>query len=110
MATFLHAVSSVTLILLLTASGYLCAAMGWMGQPAKAFISKFLMTLAIPCMCVYGLTNNLTHDLLVGSAGFLLVPLICTSASFLLSWGLGRQLRPARGSVTRALVGQPRRL
>lgn len=96
MATFLHAVSSVTLILLLTASGYLCAAMGWMGQPAKAFISKFLMTLAIPCMCVYGLTNNLTHDLLVGSAGFLLVPLICTSASFLLSWGLGRLLRLPR--------------
>ena len=29
MEGFLHAVSSVTIILLLTATGYLCAARGW---------------------------------------------------------------------------------
>lgn len=31
MEGFLHAVSSVTIILLLTATGYLCAERGWMG-------------------------------------------------------------------------------
>lgn len=30
MEGFLHAVSSVTIILLLTATGYFCARMGWM--------------------------------------------------------------------------------
>ena len=32
MEGFLHAVSSVTIILLLTATGYFCAARGWMGR------------------------------------------------------------------------------
>ena len=71
MEAFLHAVSSVTIILLLTATGYFCAAKGWMGPQAKAFIGKFTLSVAIPCMSVYGLTNNLTRDLLVQSGSFL---------------------------------------
>ena len=67
MEGFLHAVSSVTIILLLTATGYFCAERGWMGPQAKAFIGKFTLSVAIPCMSVYGLTNNLTRDLLVHS-------------------------------------------
>ena len=69
MEGFLHAVSSVTIILLLTATGYFCAARGWMGPDAKRFISKFTMSVAIPCMCVYGLTKNLTRELLALSPG-----------------------------------------
>ena len=93
MEGFLHAVSSVTIILLLTATGYFCAARGWMGPQAKRFISKFTMSVAIPCMCVYGLTNNLTHELLAGSLGFLLVPLLSTVGAFLLSLLVGRLLK-----------------
>ena len=99
MSSFLHAVSSVAIILLLTLTGYFCAARGWMGKPAKAFISKFLMTLAIPCMCVYGLTNNLTHELLASSLEFLLVPFVCAVVSFLLSWALGRLLKLPRSRL-----------
>ena len=44
MEGFLHAVSSVTIILLLTATGYFCARMGWMSPQAKRFISKFTMS------------------------------------------------------------------
>ena len=43
MEGFLHAVSSVTIILLLTATGYFCAERGWMGPQAKAFIGKFTL-------------------------------------------------------------------
>ncbi len=96
MDTFLHAVASVTIILLLTATGYFCAAMGWMSPQAKRFISKFTMSVAIPCMCVYGLTNNLTHELLAGSLGFLLVPLLSTVGAFLLSLLVGRLLKLPR--------------
>ena len=70
MEAFLHAVSSVTIILLLTATGYFCAAKGWMGPQAKAFLGKFTLSVAVPCMCIYGLLNNLSKELLVQSAFF----------------------------------------
>lgn len=96
MESFLHAVASVTIILLLTATGYFCARMGWMSPDVKRFISKFTMSVAIPCMCVYGLTNNLTHELLALSLGFLLVPLLSTVGAFLLSLLVGRLLKLPR--------------
>lgn len=37
METFLHAVASVTIILLLTATGYFCAVKGWMTVQVKTF-------------------------------------------------------------------------
>ena len=96
MEGFLHAVSSVTIILLLTATGYFCARMGWMSPDVKRFISKFTMSVAIPCMCVYGLTKNLTRELLALSPGFLLVPFLSTLGAFLLSLLVGRLLKLPR--------------
>ena len=96
MEAFLHAVSSVTIILLLTATGYFCAARGWMSPQAKAFIGKFTLSVAIPCMSVYGLTNNLTRDLLVQSGSFLLVPLLGTVVITFLSLLVGRLLKLPR--------------
>ena len=96
MEGFLHAVSSVTIILLLTATGYFCAARGWMGPQAKAFIGKFTLSVAIPCMSVYGLTNNLTRDLLVQSGSFLLVPLLGTVVITILSLLVGRLIKLPR--------------
>mgnify|MGYP002580737184 CR=1 FL=1 len=96
MEGFLHAVSSVTIILLLTATGYFCAARGWMAPQAKAFIGKFTLSVAIPCMSVYGLTNNLTRDLLVQSGSFLLVPLLGTVVITILSLLVGRLLKLPR--------------
>ena len=96
MESFLHAVASVTIILLLTATGYFCAAMGWMSPQAKRFISKFTMSVAIPCMCVYGLTNNLSKELLVQSGSFLFVPLLGTVILLLLSLLVGRLLKLPR--------------
>ena len=96
MEGFLHAVSSVTIILLLTATGYFCAAKGWMGPQAKAFIGKFTLSVAIPCMSVYGLTNNLTRDLLVQSGSFLLVPLLGTVVITILSLLVGRLIKLPR--------------
>ena len=47
MESFLHAVTSVTIILLLTATGYFCAVRGWMSPQAKRFISRFTMSVAV---------------------------------------------------------------
>ena len=96
MEAFLHAVSSVTIILLLTATGYFCAAKGWMGPQAKAFLGKFTLSVAVPCMCIYGLLNNLSKELLVQSGSFLLVPLLSTVILILLSLLIGRLLKLPR--------------
>lgn len=96
MEGFLHAVSSVTIILLLTATGYFCAAKGWMGPQAKAFLGKFTLSVAVPCMCIYGLLNNLSKELLVQSGSFLLVPLLGTVILILLSLLIGRLLKLPR--------------
>lgn len=96
MESFLHAVTSVTIILLLTATGYFCAVRGWMSPQAKRFISRFTMSVAVPCMCVYGLTNNLTHELLAESPSFLLVPFLSTVGAFLLSLLVGMLLKLPR--------------
>ena len=93
MAYFFNAVSSVVIIFLLTAVGYFCAAKGWTNQAVKTFISKFLMNLAIPCMCIHGLTTNLSRDAISGSWSLLLIAVLVSSASILLSAGVGVLLK-----------------
>lgn len=96
MTSFFNAVSSVLLIFLLTSVGYLCAAKGWMGQETKAFISKLLMNIAIPCMCIYGLTTNLTRDAISSSGALLLVPFLVCTVSVLLALAIGKLMKLPR--------------
>lgn len=96
METFLNSIQSVAIILLLTAVGYFCAAKGWLGSSEKRFISKLLMNLAIPAMCIYSLRSRLTVDLLRDAGIMLLVPLICVLGSFALSYFAGKLLRLPR--------------
>ena len=93
MGTFWHALASVSIILLLTASGWLCGARGWMNAASKAFLSRFLLSLAVPCLSVYGLRNHLTREMVGGSLQMLLAALLCNAVSFALAWLLARLLR-----------------
>lgn len=93
MEGFFNAVQSVTVILLLTATGYFCGVKGWMNAQSKAFISKFLMTVAVPCMCVNGLRGNLTREMLASSLRILAVPFLCNVAAFALSYLAARALK-----------------
>ena len=96
MDTFLHAISSVTLILLLTATGYFCAAKGWLDAHAKAFISKFLMTLAIPMMCIYSFQINLSREMLEQSVAMLLTGVCACAVDFVLAFALAKLMRLPR--------------
>lgn len=96
MQTFLHAVSSVTIILLLTATGYLCAAKGWMRAEDKRFLSKYLMTVGIPVMLIYGMQNNLTRADVLAAPRLLLVPLAVISLCVALSIAVGRAMKLPR--------------
>ena len=92
MATFLHAVASVTVILLLTATGWVCGRMGWMTAQTKTFLSKFLLSMAVPCMSIYSLRNNLTREMLSDSPELLAVPYIGIGLLFVLTYLLARAL------------------
>lgn len=96
MSEFLHAVSSVTIILLLAATGYLCAEMGWMGPEIKRFLSKYLMNVAIPVNMVHGFCANLHRSDLAAYFQMLLVPLMVIPALFALAFLAQRFLKLPR--------------
>lgn len=92
MESFLHAVSSVTIILLLTATGYFCAARRWMNAEIKSFISKFVMVIALPCMTVRSFCTNLTREMIEGSWKLLLIPIVCMALNYVISHAIGKAL------------------
>lgn len=99
MSELIHSIEAVMIILLLTATGYFCAAAGWLNKQAKAFLSKFLMTLAVPFMCIYGLRTHLSRELLDRAGVMLLIPLLCISACFAVSFAVGKLLKLPRRSL-----------
>ena len=96
MTSFLNSVQSVSVVLLLTATGYLCARLGWLTDEVKRFLNKFVITIAMPGACVYGLTNNLTQELVAQSHILLLIPLVCIALNFAIAVPLGRLLKLPR--------------
>lgn len=96
MDAFAHALRSVAIIFLLTATGYFCAEKGWMGAQTKAFLSKFLMNIAVPAMVVYGFRQNLSLSLLQSSGQMLLAGFCSCAVDFALAFALGRALRLER--------------
>ncbi len=101
MTAFLHAVGAVTIILLLTATGYFCGAKGWMKAEGKTFVSKLLLSVAVPCMSIHGLRAYLTREMIAESVRLLAVPFLCTAANFALAFVLVKLLKiPRRRSGT----------
>lgn len=99
LSEFLHSVSSVTVILLLTATGYFCAVRGWLTPSARSFLNKLIMNIAIPCMCIYGLTTQLERAMLMEYGRYLIVPTCTISLNYLLSFALGKLLRLPKQSL-----------
>lgn len=100
-ASLLHSLSAVAVILILTACGYFCSALGWITPDVKRFLSHYLMRIAVPVMCVYSLRSNLTLELLRSSWVLLLITLIMQFALYIPAWLIGRRmgLEPKRNSV-----------
>ena len=91
--TFFNSVSSVFVILLLTATGFILGQLGWMKKIHKDFISKLLISFFIPCNSMYGLLHNLNREMLLASGVYLLVPLATMAVSYPLSFLLAKLLR-----------------
>ena len=96
MASFLNSVQSVAVILLLTATGYLCAQIGWLTEETKRFLNKFTITVVMPCTCVYGFTVNLTREMISQAHILILITLVCIALSYSLAFLAGKLLRMPR--------------
>ncbi len=94
--SFLNSVQSVAIILILTMAGYFLAWKGWLIKDAKSFISKLLMNMAVPCMCVYSLRSRLTIDMLKEAGPMLIVPFVCISSSFIVSFLIAKLMKLPR--------------
>ncbi|MBQ5953999.1 MAG: AEC family transporter [Lachnospiraceae bacterium] len=83
---FLQALSSVSVILLLTATGYLLGVKGLMDKKAKTFISKLLMSLLVPFNCINGIITNLTRETISQYGIYLLISLAAMALSNVLAF------------------------
>ena len=74
---FWQAVSSVSVILLLTVTGYFLGVKGLMDKKAKSFISRLLMTLLVPFNCINGMISNLDRATISQYGIYLLISFVC---------------------------------
>ena len=99
LASFLNSIEAVVLILLLTAVGFFCAAKGWFSDAAKAFLSKFIMNVAVPFMCIYTLRYRLTREMVFEAGPMLLVPFLVMAILYILSFAAGKLMKLPRKSM-----------
>lgn len=85
METFLHSLSAVLVVLLLTLTGYLVARAGWLQEAHKPLLIKLIINLGVPSICVYNLQTNLNRELIAKAGVLLLVPLLVISGTMLLA-------------------------
>lgn len=81
---------------MLMSVGYFMGHLGWMTAQEKKFVSKYIVNIAVPCNCVVGLLNNLSHDQLAQAGVMLISALLGVGATLLLSMGLATLLRLPR--------------
>lgn len=85
METVLNAFSACFVLLLIMAVGYFMGRKGWMGPPEKVFLSKYIMSIAVPCLCIRGVVSNLDRRGLVEAAPMLLSVLLGILVNLLLA-------------------------
>ncbi len=96
MEGFFNALSASLVLMALMAVGWFMGWKGWMGPGEKAFLSKYIVNIAVPCTCVKGLLSNLSHDML-SQAGFMLAAVVCgIVVTLALSVALAQLLRIPR--------------
>lgn len=96
MIDFFNAVSAVLILLMLMSIGYIMGRLGWMGTREKAFLSKFLLNIAVPCTCITGILNNLDRDMLSRLALMFAAAVTSVVIMLLLSSGLAKLLKLPR--------------
>ena len=91
--SLMNSISAVLVILLLTVLGFLLGRIGWLNAGAKQFLSKYIVNIAVPCMCINGLLSNLSHDDLAAAGMMLASGLVGICLCLVLAEVLAQVLR-----------------
>ena len=96
MAGFFNALSASLVLMMLMSVGYIMGRLGWMTAREKAFLSKYIINIAVPCNCIVGLLNNLDHDSLAEAALAVVSAMTSVVAALVLSALVGKLLKLPR--------------
>lgn len=96
---FLQALSSVSVILLLTVTGYVLGARGLMDKKAKSFISRLLMTLLVPFNCINGMITNLDRATVSQYGIYLLISLVSMALSNVIAFLVCKLFRIPKNKI-----------
>lgn len=88
-----NSISAVLLVLMMVSVGYLFGRAGWMKSEHKSIITKFLVYMAVPCMCVKNVFEYFTHDMLANAGVLLLVPILFNLVTFAIAIAIGRLIK-----------------
>ena len=78
------------------AVGYFCGMLKWMGDSEKKFISRYIMSIALPMNCISGLLNNVKHEDLASMGSMLAVPLATVLVMLAVSFAAAKVLKLPR--------------
>lgn len=93
MAAFLSSVSSVVVIVLIMALGYLLRRTGWFADTFSGNISKLITQIALPASIFISVQNNLTRGSLLNLFANLLVPAIGVVISYIIAFILVKVIK-----------------
>lgn len=96
MTGFMNALTASLVLLMLMSVGYFMGHKGWMTPREKKFISRYIINIAVPCNCLNGLMNNLSHDQLAGAGVMLVSAILGVGATLLFSMALATVIRLPR--------------
>lgn len=88
-----NSVQAVLLILMMVAVGYIFGRIGWLKKEHKSFISKFIINLAVPCVCLENILSNFTPEMLKEAGPLLLVPALYEVFAYIVAYALGKLLK-----------------
>ena len=91
-----NSTSAVLLVLLMVGVGYLFGLFGWMKAEHKPLVIRFLIYMAVPCMCVKNVFEYFTRQMLAQAGVLLLVPILFNLVTFAAALGIGRLARIPR--------------
>lgn len=107
MTVFLTSVSSVTVIVLIMALGYILRRTGWFSDTFGKNISSLITKIALPASIFVAVMNNLTRSKLFGLSTGLIFPTIAVICGYIIAWVTVKVLKiPAgrRGIFMNAVV------
>lgn len=93
MAGFFNAVSAVFVLLMLMGVGYAMGRMGWIAASEKKFLSKYILNIAVPCLCITGVLNHISRDMLSEMTVMFIASLSSVAVMLVLSAITARGLR-----------------